>query len=178
MGANWLANFLNNPTSKSFWVVWAIMLVWQNYAFTFVSRARNSGSLSLHMKAALQSNGVWFLQSIFVWSAFLKIITGAYGMWKALAAGVFYTIFTMSGAFLAHHRALKKEKGITAVGANKRYAQIPVEEWQAVKATLLGVPGPKPMEGPPPPQETLVKDFSAAIKARKAKETQRASGQE
>ncbi len=121
--------FLNDPASKLFWFVWAVMLVWQNYAFTEVSRARSSGSLKRHAKAALMSNGVWFLQSLFVYSAFLKILSGQYGIWKAIAAALFYTLFTMSGSIYAHYRALKKEKGSSAVGANKKYAQIPVEEW-------------------------------------------------
>ena len=39
-----LMHFLNDPFSIWFWLVWAIFLVWQNYAFTYVSRARNSAS--------------------------------------------------------------------------------------------------------------------------------------
>lgn len=131
-----LMQLLNDPNSKIFWLCWAVMLVWQNYAFTFVSRARNSGSLSLHMKAAAQSNGVWFIQSLFVYSAFLKIITGEYGLFKAFVAGVFYMLFTMSGSFIAHMRALKKESGLNAVGANKKYAQIPIGEWEQVQRII------------------------------------------
>lgn len=136
MHGSFLSTFLSDPNSKMFWVCWAVMLVWQNYAFTFVSRARNSGSLSLHMKAAAQSNGVWFLQSLFVYSAFLKILTGEYGYGKAIVAGIFYMLFTMGGSLWAHYRALKKESGMGAVGANKKYAQIPIAEWERVKKQL------------------------------------------
>ena len=122
--------FFDDPYSIWFWLVWAVFLVWQNYAFTFVSRARNSGSLKRHLVAAIQSNGVWFVQMLFVFSAFINIIRGKYGVGLAVFAGVFYTVFTMAGSIYAHYRALRKEHGMTAVGANKRYAQIPVEQWQ------------------------------------------------
>lgn len=114
--------------------------MWQNYAFTFVSRARNSGSLKRHLIAALQSNGVWFLQTIFVFTAFQNIMFGGYGWGLTIAAVICYTFFTMLGSLYAHYRALKKESGMTAVGANKKYAQIPVEEWNAVKSLLERIP--------------------------------------
>ncbi len=129
-------SFLQNPNSVVFWAFWAVFLVWQNYAFTFVSRARNSGSLRRHMIAAVQSNGVWFVQTLFVFSAFTKIFTGEYGIGMAVFAALFYTAFTMSGSLYAHFRALKKESGLDAVGANKKYAQIPAEEWERVKARV------------------------------------------
>ncbi len=128
--------FLNDPHSKTFWLGWSGLLLWQNYAFTYVSRARNSGSLRAHVLAALQSNGVWFLQSLFVYSAFMKILQGEYGIWTAVVAAFYYTTFTMAGSLFAHWRALHKEKGATAVGANKKYAQIPIEEWERVKAIV------------------------------------------
>lgn len=133
-------NFLSDPQSLWFWFLWPITLMWQNYAFTFVSRARNSGSLKRHLIAALQSNGVWFLQTIFVFTAFQNIMFGGYGWGLTIAAVICYTFFTMLGSLYAHYRALKKESGMTAVGANKKYAQIPVEEWNAVKSLLERIP--------------------------------------
>jgi hypothetical protein len=130
--------FLSNPQSVVFWVAWAAFLVWQNYAFTFVSRARNSGSLRRHMVAALQSNGVWFIQTLFVFTAFKAIIEGRYGWRMALFAALYYTAFTMAGSIYAHHRALNKESGMSAVGASKKYAQIPTEEWASLKAWADG----------------------------------------
>ena len=44
------------------WLLWAVNLLAQNFCFTFVSRARNSGSLKRHVVAAIASNGVWMLQ--------------------------------------------------------------------------------------------------------------------
>lgn len=129
-------DMLSDPRNLKFWVAWGPILVWQNYAFTFVSRARSSASIKRHAIAALQSNGVWFLQFLFAVAAFNRIIKGEYG-WKMSALAVlYYTAFTMSGSLYAHYRALKTEHGLTAVGANKKYAQIPVEEWTAVKSYI------------------------------------------
>jgi len=130
-------SFLSDPHSPWFWLLWPVVLMWQNYAFTFVSRARNSGSLKRHALAALQSNGVWFLQTIFVFTAFQNIMSGRYGVPLTLAAVAVYTAFTMIGSLFAHYRALRAERGMGAVGANKRYAQIPADEWAAVKEKVL-----------------------------------------
>lgn len=128
--------FLADPHSFWFWILWPLTLVWQNYAFTYVSRARNSGSLKRHAIAAVQSNGVWFVQTIFVFTAFQNILTGNYGVGLTATAILTYTVFTMVGSLYAHYRALKKEAGLGAVGANKKYAQIPVAEWTEVRAAL------------------------------------------
>lgn len=129
-----VASFMNDPFSIWFWLTWAVFLVWQNYAFTYVSRARNSASLKSHVAAALQSNGVWFLQTLFVFGAFKNILEGKFGIGMTACAVLYYTAFTMTGSIYAHYRRLKKESGATAVGANKKYAQISVEEWVRVKA--------------------------------------------
>lgn len=127
-------SFLGNTSSPLFWVAWSAALIWQNYAFTRVSRARNSGSLKAHALASIQSNGVWFIQSLFVYSAFMSILTGKSGWLKAIGAALYYTVFTMIGSLYAHYKSLQKEKGATAVGANKKYAQIPTEEYARLQA--------------------------------------------
>jgi hypothetical protein len=119
------------------WGAWAGLLIAQNFAFTFVSRARNSGSLKRHLIASIFSNGIWFVSQLFATSAFLGILTGKFGPKLAVGAAVFYTVFTLSGSLLAHHFALKTEKGKSAVGANKKYVQITPEEWAGVKKTIL-----------------------------------------
>lgn len=45
---------------------WFFLLVLQNAAFTWVSRARNSGSLAYHATASVFSNGIWFVSNIFL----------------------------------------------------------------------------------------------------------------
>lgn len=131
-----LLNVLNNPFSVWFWLLWAVFLVWQNYAFTYVSRARNSASLKSHAMAALQSNGIWFVQTIFIFTAFQSIFRGTYGLGMTLFAVLYYTAFTMSGSLWAHYRRLRKEAGDNAVGANKKYAQIAIEDWRRVEALV------------------------------------------
>jgi hypothetical protein len=115
------------------WIAWGVLLIAQNFAFTFVSRSRNSGSLKRHMIAAIFSNGIWFAGQLMAVSAFMNILSGKYGLKMAIFAGVFYTAFTLTGSLAAHYHALKTEKGNSAVGANKKYAQITVAEWNSIK---------------------------------------------
>jgi hypothetical protein len=127
------------------WILWGAILLLQNYSFTFVSRARNSGSLGRHVKAAILSNGVWFVSQIFAVKAFMDIITGHYGWGMAVFAAAFYTSFTVGGSVVAHYIALATEKGSSAVGASKKYAQIPKEDWEqinwAVRNRMLTLDG-------------------------------------
>lgn len=101
----------------STYAVWALFLVLQNASFTFVSRARNSGSYALHAVAAVASNGVW-IASQFV---SLGIIIDAIkrGSWPhALGVGLFYTTFTVAGSVLMHWVGVNYiEKGKRKVGA-------------------------------------------------------------
>jgi len=120
------------------WLYWAPILVAQNFAFTFVSRARNSGSLSRHMVAGLASNGVWFISQIIIFSKMFAMMTGKYGIGMAIFTALYYTLFTLVGSLVAHYWSLLNEKGKAAVGASARYAQITKEEWQTVKAAALG----------------------------------------
>lgn len=118
------------------WAWWAVILLAQNFSFTFVSRARNSGSLGRHIKAALASNGVWFASQAIAINAFLAIVTGKFGFPMAIFAGTFYTVFTVIGLVLAHYYSLRTEKGKSAVGANAKYAHIAVEEYEALKTKI------------------------------------------
>jgi hypothetical protein len=117
----------------SIWLLWAGFLVIQNISFTYVSRARNSGSLFRHIKAAIFSNGIWFVSQSVLLGPLFDYITGKHGWRYQLLAGLLYTTSTVGGGILAHYMALKTEKGKAAVGANKKYAQIPVAEWEEMK---------------------------------------------
>jgi len=118
------------------WALWGVILVLQNYAFTFTSRARNSGSLARHAIAGVFSNGVWFISQTFIFSRMFAMMTGKYGTWAAIGTGAFYTALTLAGSISAHYFALHTEKGKSAVGSNKKYAQITTEEWTEVKKVL------------------------------------------
>jgi hypothetical protein len=159
----------------SMWFVWAGLLILQNFAFTAVSRARNSGSLRRHMIAAIFSNGIWFVGQVLAVDAFMKILSGKFGIRQAIFAGVFYTAFTLLGSLAAHQYALKTEKGKSSVGANSKYAQIPVEEWATVKRHLgiaIVEPAKVPVEVTLPEEKpTDVPEIDAA--QRLLKEAQR-----
>ena len=60
-------------------------------------------------------------------------LTGKHGhILQAISAAV-YTAACVSGSIFAHYWALKTEKGKDAVGFNKKYAQIPIEEWEELQ---------------------------------------------
>ena len=121
----------------STWLIWALVLIIQNFAFTFVSRARNSGSIKRHMIASVGSNGVWFLSQTIIFSQMFKIMKGDYGLMMAVFVGVYYTIWTMAGSLIAHYHALRNEKGKARVGAFKDSAQITKAEWEWFKNAVL-----------------------------------------
>jgi hypothetical protein len=122
--------------SISGWALWGFVLILQNFMFTQVSRARNSGSLARHAIAGVFSNGVWFISQTFIFSRMFAMMTGKYGTWAAIGTGAFYTALTLIGSISAHYFALHTEKGKSAVGSNKKYAQITVEEWARIKALV------------------------------------------
>lgn len=99
------------------WILWAASLLLQNASFTWVSRARNSGSVGYHAIAAVGSNGIWFLNQFIVIDFITKAIR-SHDLWIALRAGIFYTIFTVIGSVSMHYLLLKYvEKGKRKVGA-------------------------------------------------------------
>jgi hypothetical protein len=124
------------------WLLWAFVLICQNFAFTFVSRARNSGSLLRHLVAGFFSNGIWFVSQMIIFTAMFQMMMGKYGRPMQVFTALYYTAFTLTGSVLAHYFSLKTEKGKAAVGASKRYVQITPEEWSKVQALLRKAGGP------------------------------------
>lgn len=98
---------------------WGMFLMLQNASFTFVSRARNSGSYALHAVAALCSNGVWFATQLVSLGMIIDVIkTGTIG--QKMFMLVFYTGFTVSGSLLMHWIGITYiEKGNRRVGASR-----------------------------------------------------------
>lgn len=98
------------------WIIWAVLLLLQNASFTWVSRARNSKSLSYHAVASVCSNGIWFLS---LGVAVNKVTDAmASGSWTAMAlAAAFYTTFTVLGSVSMHHFLMTRvERGDRKVG--------------------------------------------------------------
>lgn len=118
------------------WFIWPLILLAQNFAFTFVSRARSSASIMRHAKASLMSNGIWIVSQIVLLGPMYDYLTGRHGVGMQMLAEAVYTVSTMSGSLYAHFHALRTEKGKNAVGASKLYAQVPVAQWEEVKKML------------------------------------------
>lgn len=118
------------------WLLWPLILLAQNFAFTFVSRARSSASLMRHAKASLMSNGIWIVSQVILLGPMFEYLNGKHGLGLQMLAEAVYTVSTMSGSLYAHYHALKTEKGKNAVGASKLYAQVPKAEWEHVKQVL------------------------------------------
>src|SRR5262245_14285288 len=103
--------------SLSTWVLWAILLILQNAAFTFVSRARNSASYGLHIIAAFTSNGVWMATQFISLAVMIDIIKSG-TLTEKVAVGAFYSVFTVIGSVTMHWIGKNFiEKGNRRVGA-------------------------------------------------------------
>lgn len=94
---------------------WFLLLVVQTAAFTWVSRARNSGSYGYHALASVFSNGVWFVSQFVLIGMAVKPGMDA-GMVAKL--GSIYVAGTTTGAVLMHWISAKYlERGKRKVGA-------------------------------------------------------------
>lgn len=95
--------------------LWFLLLVIQNAAFTWVSRARNSGSYGYHAVAAVFSNGVWFASQLILITTVVKPGMPAGDFIKL---GLVYIAGTVSGSLLMHWLSINYlEKGRRKVGA-------------------------------------------------------------
>lgn len=96
------------------WLVWALLLIVQNAAFTWVSRARNSGSYAYHAVASVCSNGIFIIQMFFL----VDKIHQTKGFWQTTAVCAAYTVFTVTGSITMHWVSINYlEKGKRKVGA-------------------------------------------------------------
>lgn len=93
----------------------AVCLV-QNYVFSRVSRSRQGADLWHHWKWALASNGIFYVNQLFIWSMIWKAATsGTYA--QTAIAGAVYIASTSAGSVWGMAQALKKETGKQIVGA-------------------------------------------------------------
>lgn len=95
-------------------IAWFFMLVLQNAAFTWVSRARNSGSYLYHGIAAVFSNGIFFaMQYVFI----SAVTRPEMSRDDLLMMGFIYILATVTGSVLMHWIAVNYlEKGNRKVG--------------------------------------------------------------
>lgn len=93
---------------------WSLLLVVQNAAFTWVSRARNSGSYGYHAVAAIASNGTYFAVQFVLVSMVAQGVTFGRG----LLLGLVYVASTTAGSVLMHWVSIRfLERGKRRVGA-------------------------------------------------------------
>lgn len=79
------------------WVAMALLLVAQNFAFTVVSRARNSGSDAFHAIASVFSNGIWVVVNFLLVQGWTEVMAqDSFGLFAAVAG--FYIAFTVIGS--------------------------------------------------------------------------------
>lgn len=96
-------------------ILWAILLIFQNAAFTWVSRARNSGSLGYHAIASVFSNGIWFASQFILIS---MVVDPTMSWHEKLGLGSIYIASTVAGSLLMHWFSMKYlETGKRKVGA-------------------------------------------------------------
>lgn len=94
---------------------WFLLLIVQNAAFTWVSRARNSGSYGYHAIAAVFSNGVWFVSQFILIS---MVVKPGMPMSEAATLGIVYIAGTVIGSVLMHWLSINYlETGKRKVGA-------------------------------------------------------------
>lgn len=79
------------------YILWAILLVLQNASFTWVSRARNSGSDLYHGCAAVFSNGIWFAATFITFERIWTVLKTA-DVQLGIVIGVVYIIATVFGS--------------------------------------------------------------------------------
>lgn len=95
--------------------LWFWLLVLQNAAFTWVSRARNSGSLGYHAIAAVFSNGIWFVSQFLLIS---MVVKPGMSLDEIILMGMVYVLATVFGSVLMHYVAMRFfESGKKKVGA-------------------------------------------------------------
>ncbi|MBB3017659.1 hypothetical protein FHR70_000699 [Microvirga lupini] len=95
-------------------VLWFLLLVVQNAAFTWVSRARNSGSYGYHAIAAVFSNGIWFVSQFLLIG---MVVRPGMQLSDAYHLGAVYIAGTVTGSVLMHWVSVRwLEQGKRKVG--------------------------------------------------------------
>jgi len=107
----------------------------QNAAFTWSSRSRNSNDANYHRYAAWCSNGIYYLTNSLITVYIIK-----HSQWYALLLqGAIYTVCASEGSVLMMKKLMQREKDKRAVGANDKYAQIPVADWADMRQRVQAI---------------------------------------
>lgn len=82
------------------YILWALLLVLQNASFTWVSRARNSGSDWYHAVASVFSNGIWFFAFVITFDLLTRARDSGSTL-MLLSVGAIYIGATVVGSVTA-----------------------------------------------------------------------------
>lgn len=82
------------------WLGWVVLLILQNAAFTWVSRARNSGSDWYHAAASVFSNGIWFAAFFITFDLIDQVIASG-SVKLGIVTGLVYVGATVTGSVTA-----------------------------------------------------------------------------
>lgn len=94
--------------------LWATVLLIQNAAFTWVSRARNGGSYGYHACAAVAANGLFFAGQFVM----VSVVAQGTSRAEAITLGAIYVTATTTGSVLMHVASVRwLERGKRRVGA-------------------------------------------------------------
>lgn len=99
------------------WLLWGLVLLAQNASFTWVSRARNSGSWKYNFVASIFSNGIWWIGQFFAVGIIVEA-TQSKNVMLGILGGIYYTLLCASSSAAAQAFLMKYvEKGKRVVGA-------------------------------------------------------------
>jgi hypothetical protein len=89
------------------WAFWACILIMQQGAQTWTSRARNTKSLVYHSFAAVFSNGVWAVSQLIIFDKFSRAVRHPQAGY-ILFLLAFYTFFCVTGSVAMHWLLMHK----------------------------------------------------------------------
>jgi len=87
------------------WILWALLLVAQQFSHGVGSRAKNSNSYLYNLWAATLSNGVWICSNFILVDNAVRIMKDG-DVIKAAFIAVFYTTFCVIGSLLSQWAAI------------------------------------------------------------------------
>lgn len=88
------------------WIVWAAVLLLQNFSNGLMGRARMTSSLRYSGLASVFSNGTWFVAQFIAIDKITKLLDQT-AWWAVVGTAIFYVTFTVLGSLIAHHLSMK-----------------------------------------------------------------------
>jgi len=87
------------------WVVWALLLVAQQFSHGLSTRAKNSSSYIYNFFAAIFSNSVWICSNFILVDTIVGSMKNS-SMREAVFIALYYTVFCVIGSLLSQWAAI------------------------------------------------------------------------